>query len=128
MHGGIPLDQRRRDVARFQENGGPPFYVLSVKTAGTGLTLTQASHVVHFDRWWNPSVENQASDRAYRLGQTKPVLIHKFMVPGTLEEKIDRLIHSKKELAADVLAFDETLEKDLCRMSNDELFSFITGK
>lgn len=128
MHGGISLEQRRRDVARFQENGGPPFYVLSVKTAGTGLTLTQASHVVHFDRWWNPSVENQASDRAYRLGQTKPVLIHKFMVPGTLEEKIDRLIHSKKELAADVLNFDESLEKDLCRMSNDELFSFITGK
>lgn len=128
MHGGTPLDQRRADVQSFQRPDGPPFYVLSVKTAGTGLTLTEAAHVVHFDRWWNPSVENQASDRAYRLGQEKAVFVHKFMVPGTLEEKIDRMIFKKKELARDVLAFEESAEKVLCGMGDEELIAFITGK
>lgn len=128
MHGGTSLAQRRADVQLFQKPGGPPFYVLSVKTAGTGLTLTEASHVVHFDRWWNPAVENQASDRAYRLGQKKAVFVHKFMVPGTLEERIDRMIFQKKELARDVLAFEESAEKILCSMNDDELISFITGK
>lgn len=128
MHGGTSLVQRKADVQSFQSPGGPPFYVLSVKTAGTGLTLTEAAHVVHFDRWWNPSVENQASDRAYRLGQKKAVFVHKFMVPGTLEERIDRMIFQKKELARDVLAFEKSAEKVLCSMNDEELISFITGK
>lgn len=103
MHGGVPAAQRQRDVALFQSPGGPPFYVLSLKTAGTGLTLTAAKHVVHFDRWWNPAVENQASDRIYRLGQTEAVFIHKFIVLGTLEERIQALLNEKNALATSIL-------------------------
>ncbi len=81
-----------------------PFFILSLKAGGSGLNLTAASHVVHFDRWWNPSVENQATDRAFRIGQKKNVLVHKFVCLGTLEEKIDALIESKKALTEDLLA------------------------
>ena len=80
-----------------------PFFVLSLKAGGTGLNLTAAAHVIHFDRWWNPAVENQATDRAFRIGQTKNVLVHKFVCRGTVEEKIDALIESKRQLANDLL-------------------------
>ena len=83
---------------RFQEDETVPFFVLSLKAGGTGLNLTAASHVIHFDRWWNPAVENQATDRAFRIGQTRNVLVHKFVCRGTVEEKIDALIESKREL------------------------------
>jgi SNF2 family DNA or RNA helicase len=85
--------------ARFQEDETVPFFVLSLKAGGTGLNLTAASHVVHFDRWWNPAVENQATDRAFRIGQTKNVLVHKFVCRGTVEEKIDALIATSAALA-----------------------------
>ncbi|MGI5867916.1 MAG: DEAD/DEAH box helicase [Kiritimatiellia bacterium] len=123
LHGGTPVKRRARLVADFQSDDGPPFFVLSLKAAGTGLNLTAASHVVHFDRWWNPAVENQASDRAYRIGQKRNVLIHKFVCRGTLEEKIDALIADKQELA-DALLADGT-EKLLTEMSNDELVRFV---
>ncbi|MEG2247874.1 MAG: C-terminal helicase domain-containing protein, partial [Akkermansia sp.] len=82
LHGGTPAGERQQLVSHFQQEEGPPFFVLSLKAAGTGLTLTQASHVIHFDRWWNPAVENQATDRAYRIGQHKNVLVHKFICKG----------------------------------------------
>src|SRR5207244_6485404 len=86
-----------------QEEERIGFFVLSLKAGGSGLNLTAASHVVHFDRWWNPAVENQATDRAFRIGQTKNVLVHKFVCRGTVEEKIDKLIESKQQLSKDLL-------------------------
>jgi SNF2 family DNA or RNA helicase len=91
-------------VDRFQREDGPPFFVLSLKAGGTGLNLTAASHVIHFDRWWNPAVENQATDRAFRIGQKRNVLVHKFVVSGTLEERIDALISGKQDVADAILA------------------------
>ena len=90
-------------MRRFQEDEAVGFFVLSLKAGGTGLNLTAASHVVHFDRWWNPAVENQATDRAYRIGQNKNVLVHKFVCQGTVEEKIDAMIESKRQIAQDML-------------------------
>ena len=87
-------------VERFQEDpNGPPIFILSIKAGGTGLNLTRANHVFHFDRWWNPAVENQATDRAFRIGQKRNVQVHKFVCSGTLEERINDIIESKKELA-----------------------------
>lgn len=103
LHGGTPVAARRRLVERFQEDERVPFFVLSLKAGGTGLNLTAASHVVHVDRWWNPAVEDQATDRAFRIGQTRNVLVHKFVCRGTVEERIDALIASKRGLAADIL-------------------------
>ena len=123
LHGGTPVKARAGLVERFQRAGGPPFFVLSVKAAGTGLTLTAANHVVHFDRWWNPAVENQASDRAYRIGQKRNVLVHKFVTPGTLEERIDEMIKAKSALA-DAL-FADGGEKLVTEMSNDELIELV---
>jgi superfamily II DNA or RNA helicase len=95
---------KRKDLVRqFQEDDSVPFFVLSVKAGGSGLNLTAASHVIHFDRWWNPAVENQATDRAFRIGQNKNVLVHKFICRGTVEDKIDQMIESKKQLAGDLL-------------------------
>ncbi len=90
-------------MRRFQEDETGRFFVLSLKAGGAGLNLTAASHVVHFDRWWNPAVENQATDRAFRIGQTRNVLVHKFVCRGTVEEKIDQLIESKRQLSKDLL-------------------------
>lgn len=104
LHGGVPVKKRKSLVDRFQEEGGPPFFVLSLKAAGVGLNLTAASHVIHFDRWWNPAVENQATDRAFRIGQKKNVMVHKFVCRGTLEEKIHSMITDKLKLASDVLS------------------------
>jgi non-specific serine/threonine protein kinase len=103
LTGSTPVGKRRALVDAFQGNAYVPFMVLSLKAGGTGLNLTRANHVVHFDRWWNPAVENQATDRAFRLGQTKNVMVHKFITRGTLEEKIDALIESKSKLARDIL-------------------------
>ena len=123
LHGGTPVATRGKLVREFQDPGGPPFFVLSVKAAGTGLTLTAANHVVHFDRWWNPAVENQASDRAYRIGQKRNVLIHKFVTPGTLEERIDEMIKQKQGLA-DAL-FADGGEKLVTEMTDAELMDFV---
>ncbi len=124
LTGKTPVAQRRRVVDAFQGDDWIPFLVLSVKAGGTGLNLTRAAHVVHFDRWWNPAVENQATDRAFRIGQTKNVLVHKFITAGTLEEKIDALIEKKSALARDVIG--ATGEDWISKMGNDELLELFT--
>jgi superfamily II DNA or RNA helicase len=125
LHGATPVKERQELVAAFQRDEGPPFFVLSLKAGGTGLNLTAASHVIHFDRWWNPAVENQATDRAFRIGQKNNVLVHKFVCRGTIEERIDALIAEKKSLADAVLGPDAGAEKLLTEMSNDELLRFV---
>jgi non-specific serine/threonine protein kinase len=104
LHGQTPVKERMRLVERFQADETIPFFVLSLRAGGTGLNLTAASQVIHFDRWWNPAVENQATDRAFRIGQRRNVIVHKFVCRGTVEERIDALIEQKKGLATDVLA------------------------
>jgi SNF2 family DNA or RNA helicase len=107
-HGGTPRDQRDTMVRVFQEDpAGPPVMLLSLKAGGVGLNLTAATHVFHFDRWWNPAVEDQATDRTYRIGQTKNVQVHKLVTIGTLEEKIDALLESKRDLADRVVGTGE---------------------
>ncbi|PTY02997.1 ATP-dependent helicase [Verrucomicrobia bacterium LW23] len=123
LHGDTQIKKRQSMVEQFQRPDGPPFFVLSLKAGGTGLTLTNASHVIHFDRWWNPAVENQATDRAYRIGQKRNVLVHKFVTTGTLEEKIDALITSKQDTADAILTGGA--ETSLTEMSNAELLDFI---
>jgi SNF2 family DNA or RNA helicase len=103
LTGETQVSKRKDLVRQFQEDESVPFFVLSVKAGGAGLNLTAASHVIHFDRWWNPAVENQATDRAFRIGQNKNVLVHKFICRGTVEDKIDQMIESKKGLAGDLL-------------------------
>ena len=103
LHGSVPVAKRKKLIQTFQDNAYCPFMVLSLKAGGVGLNLTQANHVVHFDRWWNPAVENQATDRAFRIGQTKKVLVHKFVTRGTIEEKIDLMISEKQALADQVV-------------------------
>ncbi|NQT21278.1 MAG: SWF/SNF helicase family protein, partial [Planctomycetes bacterium] len=103
LHGQVRVKKRKKLVDDFQREDGPPFFVLSLKAGGTGLNLTAASHVIHFDRWWNPAVENQATDRAFRIGQKKNVMVHKFVCQGTIEEKINDLIQDKTQLADDIL-------------------------
>ncbi len=108
LYGGTPAKQRDRMIARFQEERhGPSIFILSLKAGGLGLNLTRANHVFHFDRWWNPAVENQATDRAFRIGQTRDVWVHKFICAGTLEERIDDMIESKKALAESVIGAGE---------------------
>jgi superfamily II DNA or RNA helicase len=124
LHGGTPVKKRKQLVADFQRDDGPPFMVLSIKAGGTGLNLTAASHVVHFDRWWNPAVENQATDRAFRIGQQRNVLVHKFVTRGTIEEKIDELIRDKQAMADAIL--EEGGEKKLTEMSDDEILEMVT--
>ncbi|MGV3531468.1 MAG: DEAD/DEAH box helicase [Chthoniobacteraceae bacterium] len=125
LHGGTPVKQRSKLVEEFQRPDGPPFFVLSVKAGGTGLTLTAANHVIHFDRWWNPAVENQATDRAFRIGQKKNVLVHKFVCPGTIEQKVDDLINAKRALADDLLGGESGAEKLLTDMNNEELLDLV---
>ena len=126
LHGGTPVKKRPELVESFQQPGGPPFMVISVKAGGTGLNLTAASHVIHFDRWWNPAVENQATDRAFRIGQKKNVFVHKFVCQGTIEERIDGLIEEKMRLAGDLIGDDGSAESMLTNMSADELLSFVS--
>jgi SNF2 family DNA or RNA helicase len=107
LHGGTPRSARDEMVASFQSPDGPPLFVLSLKAGGTGLNLTAANHVIHFDRWWNPAVEDQATDRAFRIGQRKHVQVRKLTCVGTLEERIDRMIEDKKELAQRIVGTGE---------------------
>ena len=126
LHGGTPVGKRGELVEQFQSANGPPFFVISVKAGGTGLNLTAASQVIHFDRWWNPAVEDQATDRAFRIGQTKPVLVHKFVCQGTLEEKIDTVIQEKRALASEVLGSEgDGAAKMLTQMGDSELIHFL---
>ncbi len=123
LHGETEVKQRKEIVRRFQEDEGVGFFVLSLKAGGAGLNLTAASHVVHFDRWWNPAVENQATDRAFRIGQTKNVLVHKFVCRGTVEDKIDQLIESKRQLSTDLLEGGADLL--LTEMKDEELLKLV---
>ncbi len=123
LHGGTPVAKRRELVKRFQDDELTPFFVLSLKAGGAGLNLTAASHVIHFDRWWNPAVENQATDRAYRIGQKKNVLVHKFICRGTVEDRIDQMIESKQQLVHDVL--EGGAELQLTEMSDRELLDLV---
>jgi SNF2 family DNA or RNA helicase len=112
LHGGTPVPRREAMVRRFQE-GEVPVFLLSLKAAGTGLNLTRAEHVVHYDRWWNPAVEAQATDRAYRIGQTRPVQVHRLIAEGTVEDRIADMLHRKRELADAVLGSGEAALTEL---------------
>jgi non-specific serine/threonine protein kinase len=123
LHGETAVKRRKELVRRFQEDEAAGFFVLSLKAGGAGLNLTAASHVVHFDRWWNLAVENQATDRAFRIGQTRNVLVHKFVCRGTVEEKIDQLIESKRQLSQDLL--EGSADLLLTEMKDDELLKLV---
>jgi len=123
LHGGTAVAKRKELVRRFQEDELTPFFVLSLKAGGAGLNLTAASHVVHFDRWWNPAVENQATDRAFRIGQSRNVLVHKFVCRGTVEDRIDQLIESKLELVRGVL--EGGAELQLTELGDRELLDLV---
>jgi SNF2 family DNA or RNA helicase len=123
LHGGVPPHQRERLVERFQGEGGPPVFVLSLKAGGTGLNLTRANRVFHFDRWWNPAVENQATDRAFRIGQRRNVQVHKLVCAGTLEERIDEMIARKQELAEKVVGAGEGWLTELSNKEISEIFT-----
>jgi SNF2 family DNA or RNA helicase len=123
LHGSTAVRNRKAMVQNFQNDETVPFFILSLKAGGSGLTLTAASHVVHFDRWWNPAVENQATDRTFRIGQRNNILVHKFVCQGTVEEKIDALIESKKSLSDDVLAGSN--EINLTEMKDDDLLRLV---
>ena len=123
LHGQTAVKNRQQLVRRFQEDESVGFFVLSLKAGGAGLNLTAASHVEHFDRWWNPAVENQATDRAFRIGQTKNVLVHKFVCRGTVEEKIDEMIESKRQLSRDIL--EGGADVLLTELKDDELLKLV---
>ncbi len=125
LHGGTSVKKRKEFVDQFQREDGPPFFVLSLKAGGTGLNLTAASHVIHFDRWWNPAIENQATDRAFRIGQKKNVLVHKFICRGTVEERIDEMIARKSHIAGEAIGGEASGEVLLTEMDNDTLFRFV---
>ena len=123
LHGETEVKKRKDLVRRFQDDEACPFFVLSLKAGGAGLNLTAASHVIHFDRWWNPAVENQATDRAFRIGQTSNVLVHKFVCRGTVEDKIDKMIESKKQLAGDFL--EGGADMQLTELKDEELLKLV---
>jgi len=124
LHGGTPAKARDKMVKRFQEDpNGPLLFILSIKAGGTGLNLMRANHVFHFDRWWNPAVENQATDRAFRIGQTRNVQVYKYVCAGTFEEKIDAMIERKKELAESIVG---TSEAWMTELSTDQLRDIFT--
>jgi SNF2 family DNA or RNA helicase len=124
LHGGTPPAKRQQMIDRFQDpDGGVPIFVLSLKAGGLGLNLTAANHVFHFDRWWNPAVENQATDRAFRIGQTRSVHVHKFVCLGTLEERIDQMIEQKTELAQNIIGSGEAW---LTELSTNQLRDLLT--
>jgi hypothetical protein len=124
LHGATEVKKRKHLVRQFQEDESVGFFVLSLKAGGAGLNLTAASHVVHFDRWWNPAVENQATDRAFRIGQNKNVLVHKFVCRGTIEDKIDQMIESKQQLSRDLL--DGGADLLLTELKDEELLKLVT--
>lgn len=123
LHGGTPIAQRGELVKTFNGDDYVPFMVLSLKAGGVGLNLTAANHVVHFDRWWNPAIENQATDRAFRIGQRRNVMVHKFVTAGTIEEKIDGMLEEKRKLADEIVSASG--EKWITEMSNAELMNLI---
>ncbi|WP_017726880.1 DEAD/DEAH box helicase [Halalkalibacterium ligniniphilum] len=122
LHGSLTRQKRQEAIEQFQENKEIPAFVLSLKAGGVGLNLTAANHVIHYDRWWNPAVENQATDRAYRIGQTEDVTVHKLITEGTLEERIDQMLSEKQALAEQVLSTGTTR---FTEMSNEELYDLI---
>jgi non-specific serine/threonine protein kinase len=124
LHGGTPVKKRAALVEQFNGNTYVPYMVLSLKAGGVGLNLTAANHVIHFDRWWNPAVENQATDRAFRIGQKKSVIVHKFITKGTIEEKIDLMIEDKTKLSGDLIASGG--ESWITELSNTELMNLFT--
>lgn len=119
LHGGTPIMQRKKIVERFQSDEYIPFFILSLKAGGVGLNLTSANHVIHFDRWWNPAVENQATDRVFRIGQHKKVIVHKCITKGTVEEKIDAMIEDKTKLSKEIIPTSQ--ENWITELKNDEL-------
>jgi hypothetical protein len=119
LHGSIPVGKRKKIIEHFQNDEYVPYLVLSLKAGGVGLNLTKANHVIHFDRWWNPAVENQATDRAFRIGQTKNVIVHKFISTGTVEEKIDKMLEEKTGLSEKVIA--KTGEKWITEMDDKKV-------
>jgi non-specific serine/threonine protein kinase len=123
LHGGTSVPKRKALVEHFQSDDGPPFFIVSLRAGGTGLNLTAASHVIHFDRWWNPAVENQATDRAFRIGQQRNVLVHKFITSGTIEERIDALLAEKRQFADDILSSDG--EVNLTELPDEELLQLV---
>jgi len=126
LHGAVPVGKRKNLIEKFQGDEYIPFFVLSLKAGGVGLNLTAANHVIHFDRWWNPAVENQATDRAFRIGQKKNVMVHKFLTKGTIEEKIDEMLTEKSKLSNEVVAASG--EHWITEMKNDELLDLFTLK
>jgi len=123
LHGGVSVRKRQELVNHFQSDDGPPFFILSLRAGGTGLNLTAASHVIHFDRWWNPAVEQQATDRAFRIGQRRNVLVHTFITSGTIEERIDMMLADKRHFAEDILNSDN--EVNLTELPDDELLRLV---
>jgi non-specific serine/threonine protein kinase len=123
LHGGVDRAGRDRLVKRFAEPDGPSVFVLSLRAGGTGLNLVAANHVIHYDRWWNPAVEQQATDRVFRIGQTRDVQVRKLICSGTVEDRIDQLIEHKRALADRIVGSGETW---LAELSNDELRSLVT--
>jgi SNF2 family DNA or RNA helicase len=124
LHGGTPRNKREQMISDFQDpETGPAVFILSLKAGGVGITLTQANHVFHFDRWWNPAVENQATDRAFRIGQKKNVFVHKFVTLGTLEERIDQMISDKQKMADSIVGNDESWLTKLDNQAFKELIA-----
>ncbi|MBA4369887.1 MAG: ATP-dependent helicase, partial [Desulfobacterium sp.] len=121
IHGSVAAGNRKKIIDIFQAETYCPFMVLTLKAGGVGLNLTKANHVIHFDRWWNPAVENQATDRAFRIGQDKKVIVHKFITRGTIEEKIDKMLDDKKELADQVVS--QSGETLITEMDNKQLMN-----
>lgn len=124
LHGGTPVKKRQEMVDDFNGEAYVPYMVLSLKAGGVGLNLTAANHVVHFDRWWNPAVENQGTDRAFRIGQNKDVMVYKFITKGTIEEKISEMLEDKSKLSEDILK--DTGEKWITEYNNEELLALFS--
>jgi superfamily II DNA or RNA helicase len=124
IHGSVPVGKRKKIIDEFQGGNYVPFMVLSLKAGGVGLNLTEANHVIHFDRWWNPAVENQATDRAFRIGQKKNVVVHKFVTRGTVEEKIDGMLMEKTRLSNDVIA--DTGEAWITELNNEQILDLFS--
>jgi SNF2 family DNA or RNA helicase len=124
LFGGTPTKARTKMIERFQEDpNGPLIFILSIKAGGTGLNLMRANHVFHFDRWWNPAVENQATDRAFRIGQTRNIQVYKYLCAGTFEEKIDDMIERKKALAESIVGTSEAWITELTTAQLRDLFA-----
>jgi len=119
LHGSVAVSKRKKIIEQFQSQSYIPFMVLSLKAGGVSLNLTEANHVIHFDRWWNPAVENQATDRVFRIGQKKNVIVHKFLTKGTVEERIDMMLEEKSRLSQDVIA--GTGDAWITEMKDDDL-------